>query len=148
MSEEAEAQQRWQMYGEWLSARFPDIRVNSVGHLVVPVESRPPFLLGVESTLHGLVVDLHCPFLKQVPGTPQLHELVALNIGLCPFGSVRVVPEDEAGATHALELRHQVHAKLLDQDWLFYYADTMPAISERLVDSLRPAFGGLPLLSV
>ncbi len=145
--EVADAQMCLRTYGEKLVGRFPNLRINSVGNLVVPVDSRPPFLLGVESTLFGLIVDLHCPFLKQVPGRPLLHELVAMNINLCPFGSVRVVPEDQGGSTYALELRHQVHAQLLTQDWLFYYADAIPRIGSNLIDTLRPALGGVPILS-
>lgn len=133
----------WSRFGEWLSARFGDVRVNSVGHLVVPSsDRRQAFMLGVDDTDHGIVADLHSPFLVQVPGDSQMIELVAMNTGLATFGSVRVVPEDQTGSFYALELRHQVHAAMLTQDWLYSYAELIPRLSGELVEMLQPAFGG------
>lgn len=106
----AEAYEAWRRFGEWLSARYGEIRVNSVGHLVVPsTENRPAFMLGVGDTEHGALADLHSPFLVQVPGDPQMIELVGMNVNLASLGAVRIIPEDQDGSRYALELRHQVH---------------------------------------
>jgi hypothetical protein len=133
----------WSRFGEWLSARFEDVRVNSVGHIVVPsTDRRQAFLLGVDDTNHGIVADLHSPFLVQVPGNAQMIEVVAMNTNLATLGSVRVVPEDQSGSLYSLELRHQVHAAMLTQEWLYSYADLIPLLSEALVSLFQPAFGG------
>jgi hypothetical protein len=99
-------------------------------------------MLGVDDTDHGIVADLHSPFLVQVPGDAQMIELVAMNTGLATFGSVRVVPEDQSGSFYALELRHQVHAAMLTQEWLCSYADLIPRLSGELVEMIQPVFGG------
>ncbi|MGH9043807.1 MAG: hypothetical protein ACRDVP_03025 [Acidimicrobiales bacterium] len=138
-----EAFEAWSRFGEWLSARFGDVRVNSVGHLVVPsTDRRQAFMLGVDDTDHGIVADLHSPFLMQVPGDAQMIEVVAMNTGLATLGSVRLVPEEQTGTLYSLELRHQVHAAMLTQEWLHFYADLIPRLSGELVAMLQPAFGG------
>lgn len=143
-----DAQPYWLVWGEWLAARFSNIRVNSVGHLVVLVDSLPPFMVGAASTSFGVIADLHCPFLEQVPGQREALEIVALNpAGIIPFGSLRVIPEGQDGAAYSVELRHQVHATMLNKQWLLYYADALPNISSSLIRELQPAVGGTPLLS-
>jgi hypothetical protein len=138
-----EGMDAWSRFGEWLSARFGDVRVNSVGHLVVPsTDRRQAFMLGVDDSDHGVVADLHSPFLVQIPGNAQMIEVVAMNTNLATLGSVRLVPEDQTGAFYSLELRHQVHAAMLSQEWLYFYADLIPRLSGELVAMLQPAFGG------
>lgn len=70
-------------------------------------------------------------------------EIVAMNESLVSLGAVRIVPDDELGERFSLELRHQVHAALLTQDWTLVYAELLPRLSNGLVDVLRPAIGGL-----
>ena len=136
-------------YGDTLVAHFPLVRVHSSGRLTVPVAGVPPFMIGVEPTIHGLVVDLSCPFLEQIQRKPPMFEGVAMNPrSLAAFGSIRVLPEDEAGTSWGLELRHQVHAKMLTNDWLLFYADVLPKVSRELTKSLGSMFGGVPTLSV
>jgi len=139
-----EAIQTSSRIGEWLRARFGDVRLNSVGHFVVPPrDTREPFMVGVDDTDHGTVVDLHSPFLLQVPGSREMAEIVAMNVKLTTLGSVRLVPEDEAGSFYSLELRHQVHALMLTQQWLYLYADLLPRLSTELAATLQPALGGV-----
>lgn len=140
-----EAFEAWGQYGQWLTERFGDPSVNSVGHLVVaPTTTRRAFMLGVEDSDCGVVADLHSPFLVQVPSDPQLIEIVAMNANLASFGAVRLVPEDESGAFHSLEVRHQMHAAMLTKDWLYFYVELITRVSGDLLTMLQPAFGGLP----
>ena len=140
-----EAFEAWSRFGEWLTERFGSVRVNSVGHLVVPRSGTPPFMLGVDESDHGIVADLHCPFLLQVPRDPQLIEIVAMNTNLSTLGSVRIVPEGQADFSFSLELRHQIHAALLTQEWLYSYASLIPRLSGEIFAMLQPAFGGVPV---
>jgi hypothetical protein len=144
-----ELTEHWQRCGEWLSARFESVRVNSRNHLVVPGLGRTVFMLGFDRTSHGVIADLHLPFLVQVPEDAQLLEMVALNrftaevIGIDVFGSVRIVPEEPGSCS--LELQHSVPAAHLDQRSLNWHLETLVASANGLYETLRPAFGGNPL---
>jgi hypothetical protein len=136
----------WGRFGQWLTARHGELRVNSVGHLVVPsTDTRLPFMLGVDDTEHGVVADLHSPFLVHVPAQPTMLEIVAMNSDLTSLGAVRAVNEDEAASSYSLELRHQVHAAILTQEWLLFYADLIPRLGGDLLAMLQPAIGGSPV---
>lgn len=138
-----EAFEAWGRFGSLLSSRYGDPRVNSVGHLVVPpTSSRLAFMLGVEDSDHGIIADLHTPFLVQVPRDPQMIEIIAMNTDLASLGAVRIIPDDDTGSSFSLELRHQVHAALLTDEWLYFYADLIPQISGGLLNRLQPAIGG------
>lgn len=139
-----EAFETWGRYGQWLTERYGDPNVNSVGHLVVPpTHTRRPFMLGVDDSDCGVVADLHSPFLVQVPSDPQMIEIVAMNANLASFGAVRLVPEDDSGLFHSLEVRHQMHAAMLTQEWLYFYVDLITRTSQELLTMLQPAFGGM-----
>lgn len=133
----------WGQFGRWLGARYGDPRVNSVGHIVVPgAVDGLAFMVGVDETDHGVVVDLHTPFLIHVARTPDMLEIVAMNSGLASLGAVHVFPEDPDGLSFGLELRHQVHASLLTETGLCFYAELLPRLSSDLFNRLQPAFGG------
>jgi hypothetical protein len=104
-------------------------------------------MLGVVEEPHGLVVDFHSPFLRQVPREHNLIEIVAMNHLLSPLGCVRLIPEGDDDDSFALELRHQVHAALLSDEWVLYYANLLPELGSGLIEQLRSAFGGIPFVA-
>jgi len=69
-------------------------------------------------------------------------EIIAMNTDLASLGAVRIIPDDDTGSSFSLELRHQVHAALLTDEWLYFYADLIPQISGGLLNRLQPAIGG------
>ncbi len=137
-----------QQIGQWLDDTFNDVRVNSVGHVVVHLAGDPPLMVGIDDPgQHGVIVDLHVPFLSGVPETPELFQLVAMNQDLAPLGHVRTVPESEAPATCVLELRYRLLVDGLTQHELAQLGLRLVLIAKATRDLLAPAFGGGAVLS-
>lgn len=137
-----------QQIGQWLDDTFTDVRVNSVGHVVVHLAGDPPLMVGVDDAgQHGAIVDLHVPFLAGVPEEPELFQLVAMNQDLAPLGHVRTVPEEEPGATCVLELRYRLPADGVTQNQLVQLGLRLVLIAKDTRDYLAPAFGGTAVLS-
>lgn len=137
-----------QQLGQWLDDSFTDVRVNSVGHVVVHLAGDPPLIVGVEDAgEHGVIADLHIPFLMHVPETPELFQLVAMNQNLAPLGHVRAIPEAEPGGTCALELRHRRPVDGLTQHELVQLGLRLDIIAKATRDVLYPAVGGIAVIS-
>ena len=137
-----------QQVGQWLDETFSDVRVNSVGHVVVHLAGDPPLMVGVEDAgEHGVIADLHVPFLTRVPETPELFQLVAMNQDLAPLGHVRAVPEAEPGGTCTLELRHRLMVDGVTRDQLVQLGLRLDMIAKATRDLLHPATGGVAVFS-
>lgn len=136
-----------QKIGQWLDDTFTDVRVNSVGHVVVHLAGDPPLMVGVDAGQHGVIVDLHVPFLAGVREEPELFQLVAMNQDLAPIGHVRTVPEAESDATCVLELRYRLLADGVTQHQLVQLGLRLVLIAKATRDYLAPAFGGTAVLS-
>lgn len=137
-----------QQIGQWLDERFTDVRVNSVGHVVVHLAGDPPLMVGVDDAgQHGVIADLHIPFLSSVPETPELFQVVAMNQDLAPLGHVRTVPEAAFGSTCVLELRYRLLVDGLTQHEMVQLGLRLVLIAKATRDLLAPAFGGTAVLS-
>jgi len=134
--------------GQWLDDAFKDVRVNSVGHVVVHLRGDPPFMVGVdEAGILGVIADLHVPFLSSVQECAELYEVVAMNEGLAPLGHVRVIPEAGPRGSCTLELRYQLSAASLTQDSLVQFCLQLSTLAKSARDKLRPVFGGVSIVS-
>lgn len=91
-----------QQIGQWLDDTFVDVRVNSVGYIVVQLAGDPPLMVTVDEGKHGTIADLHVPFLSRVPESSDLFQLVAMNQDLAPLEHVRTIPASEPGGTRTL----------------------------------------------
>lgn len=136
-----------QQIGQWLDDTFVDVRVNSVGHIVVHLAGDPPLMLGVDEGEHGTIADLHVPFLSRVPESSDLFQLVAMNQDLAPLGHVRTIPESEPGGTCTLELRYRRFVDGLTQHDLVQLGLRLNLIAKSTRDLLFPACGGVAVIS-
>lgn len=137
-----------QQLGHWLDEAFEDVRINSVGHVVVHLADDPPFMLGVEDAgVHGVIADLHVPFLTGVRETTALFQIVAMNQDLAPLGHVRTVPESESGETCLLELRYRFMVAGVTQNDIVQLGLRLSMIAKTTRVLLQPACGGFPVTS-
>lgn len=126
------------IYG-YLTERWQGIYQNSHNAFVVPNIGRTACFVESSDTQDGRTrIDIRAPILLDIPPSPALFKLVALNATNWNFGALSMYEEDGLN----LEFDYAVLADGISSSLLNYFVQTIAQTADNLGPKLQSDYGG------